>query len=113
MALFGKKKAVTAENDAALASRELSGVIVRPIVSEKAAHLGDLNVYAFEVARSATKYTVRDAVRKLFKVTPVRVNIVSRQPRQFFVRAKNRMGTHSGVKKAYVFLKKGDTINLV
>jgi large subunit ribosomal protein L23 len=70
-------------------------------------------VYAFEVAPRATKFDVRAAVQKLWNVTPVRINIVNRVPRSFVVKAKNRVGTHPGQRKAYVFLKKGDRIDLV
>jgi large subunit ribosomal protein L23 len=118
MAIFGskkEKKTETTEKVAVLsgASRDLSRIIIRPVITEKAAVLGDRNVYAFEVARSATKFDVRAAVQKLWNVTPTRINIVNRVPRSFVVRAKNRVGTHPGQRKAYVFLKKGDRIDLV
>ena len=117
MALFGKKTEKKVVTPAAVpvrnTGRDISTVIVRPLVTEKAALLGDANVYTFEVARTATKYDVRDAVQKLWNVTPARINIVNRIPRQFVIRSKNRKSTERGVKKAYVFLKKGDTIELV
>lgn len=117
MALFGKKleKKMPSVIVTALPPvvRDVSRVIVRPMITEKAALMGDGNVFVFEVARSATKYDVRDAVRKLWNVVPRRINIVNRVPRQFVIRSKNRKSTERGVKKAYVFLKKGDTIELV
>ena len=39
------------------------------------------NVYVFEVARSATKFDVHDAVKQFFNVTPVKINIVNKSPR--------------------------------
>lgn len=117
MALFGKKleKKIPSVVVPALppVARDISAVIVRPMITEKAAVMGDRNVYVFEVARSATKFDVRDAVRKLWNVTPAQINIVNRPPRQYVIRARNRKATERSVKKAYVYLKKGDTIELV
>lgn len=128
MALFGKKteekKTETPVKKAASSSkgvdrqmnlkeRNLASVIIRPRITEKAAAVGDQNVYTFEVRRDATKYDVRDAVQEFFKVTPRKVNIVTRKPRKFFSRMRNRRGVHPGMKKAYVYLKKDDRIDLV
>jgi large subunit ribosomal protein L23 len=92
---------------------DLAGVIVRPHVTEKAVGMGEKNVYTFIVRPDATKYLVRDAIKSLFSVTPVRINIVNKTPRQFMSRAKGRRLTEPGMKKAYVYLKDGDSINLV
>lgn len=122
MALFSpKKKTVKKEKavkDASAASvplspADLSKVLVAPRITEKAMKLGEKNVYTFEVARSATKHEVRDAVKKFFGVTPVSVNIVNKAPRQFKSSSTRRVKTEHGIKKAYVYLKKGDTISLV
>ncbi len=93
--------------------RDLSSVIMRPRITEKAVGQNEKNVYTFIVARSATKYTVADAVKALFKVTPVKVNIVNKTPRQFMSRSKGRIQSEKGMKKAYVYLKEGDRIDLV
>ncbi len=119
MALFGNKKekkvvSESAKKDLTLVvSRDISSIIMKPVISEKAAIMGDKNIYTFQVARSATKYDVRDAVKKLWNVTPVRINMVNRVPRQFVRKSRNRIATHPGMKKAYVYLKEGDRIELV
>ncbi len=123
MALFSRDKKENTEETSAKKSavattalptdKNLSSVILRPRVTEKAVGQNDKNVYTFIVARTATKYTVADAVKALFKVTPVRVNIVNKTPRQFMSRSKGRVQTEKGMKKAYVYLKKGDRIDLV
>ncbi len=92
---------------------DLAGVIVRPHVTEKAVGMGERNVYTFIIRPDATKFLVRDAIKSLFNVTPVKVNIVNKAPRQFMSRAKGRRLTEQGMKKAYVYLKDGDSINLV
>ncbi len=123
MALFSQKKKEKAEDASAgkalVVSQalptdlDLSSVIVAPRITEKAVGQNDKNVYTFIVRRDATKYTVADAVKAIFKVTPVKVNIVNKSPRQFMSRSKGRVQSEKGMKKAYVYLKKGDRIDLV
>lgn len=92
---------------------DFSAVILKPRITEKAVKMNDQNVYTFVVHSDATKYMVADAVKALFKVTPVKVNIVNKTARQFMSRSKGRKLTEKGMKKAYVYLKKGDRIDLV
>lgn len=121
MALFGKKKEVNKEPVVTVAKsapamatdRNLSGILVKPHFTEKTVSMGEHNVYTFEVKRDATKFQVRDAVKALFNVTPVKVNIVNKRPAHRPKGSTNRTIMVSGMKKAYVYLKKGDTINLV
>ena len=121
MALFGKKKeapvekAVTAKatKPGLTTGHNIHDILVKPHFTEKSMGLGDKNVYTFEVKRDATKFQVRDAVKALYNVTPVKVNIVNKLPA---VRRKGSTGRSvkvPGVKKAYVYLKKGDSITLV
>lgn len=85
--------------------------IIRPRITEKAGIMSDkLNVYTFEVAKNSTKDTVSKEIKSLYKVTPTKVRIVNLPERKVFVRGKK--GVQSAVKKALVYLKKGDKINL-
>jgi large subunit ribosomal protein L23 len=123
MALFGKKKdaettataAVPAVVKAPQSQTPIAAgtVLVRPRITEKAALLIDKNVYTFEVTRGATKYHVRDAIKSLYNVTPIAIHIVNKQPRHFMSRARGRDMMEHGLRKAYVYLKKGDRIDLV
>lgn len=125
MALFGKKTAPkvdaakekkvkkVAKKVVRATAGDTSWVIQKPRITEKAALLGDRNIYVFEVARRATKIDVKNAVVAQFKVTPVKVNIVNHTHRTTKSRARNRTVTVSGLRKAHVYLKKGDTINLI
>lgn len=118
MGLFTKKTAVkktVAKKEKAIVAPvgDITWVIKKPRITEKAATLGDKNVFVFEVARRATKTDVVNAVKVLFKVSPTKVNIVNRVPRMTKSRAQNRTTIVSGLKKAYVYLKKGETINLI
>jgi len=100
-------------NNSLPTDRDLAGVIIKPHVTEKAVGMGERNVYTFLVRTDATKYLVRDAIKSLFNVTPVKINIVNKKPRQFKSKTKGRRLTEKGMKKAYVYLKDGDSINLV
>jgi large subunit ribosomal protein L23 len=93
-------------------SADLSGIIVKPRITEKAAIKADeANSYCFDVAPHATKTLVAQAIKAVYKVAPVKVNIIntSRKPSHNKVR---RIWVGGG-KKAMVFLKKGDKIEFV
>lgn len=89
----------------------LSLVIKKPRITEKAAFVGDNNCYVFNVANRATKISVAEAVKEIYKVDPIKVNIVTIRPKTIFV--KGTKGTKSGGKKAYVYLKKGQTLEII
>ncbi len=91
---------------------DLSKTIITPRITEKAVKKSDDNVYTFVVRKEATKYEVRDAVKELFKVTPVKINIVNKAPRRYKSAKRGRMATEKGMKKAYIYLKEGDKIDL-
>ena len=95
----------------ATAKASLSSVILRPRVTEKAAYAAGQNQYAFEVAPRATKEQIKKAIVSIYKVTPIAVNITKIPAQKVFVRGKH--GTKSAIKKAIVFLKKGDKIELI
>ena len=85
-------------------------LILSPHVTEKASLQSNQNAFTFVVRGDATKLSLRDEIKKEYKVTPRAINITN-IPRQWtFVRGK--LGHTSGYKKAIVFLKKGDTIKL-
>ncbi len=105
-------KAVKADSVEVTTLADLSGIIVKPRITEKAAIKADeANSYCFDVAPHATKTLVAQAIKMVYKVSPVRVNIInqSRKPSHNKVR-KIWVG---GGKKAMVFLKKGDKIEFV
>ena len=118
MALFGSKKKTVKKVEKAVAIRETSSapmtkdVILRPRITEKSGLANEsMNIYTFEVAKDATKYTIAQAVKSMYKVTPVKIRTVSLPAKNVFVRGK--WGAQSSVKKALVYLKKGDKIDVV
>lgn len=84
--------------------------IIAPLATEKTARLADHGVYAFRVAKDANRVSVKQAVRELYHVTPVRVNIIN------VGGTSKRFGRHIGRtsdwKKALVTLPKGSHINV-
>lgn len=95
--------------------KDLTWVIKNPRITEKAALKAEKNVYVFEVSPDATKSQIAEAISETYKVKPIAVNI-SKTPAKKVVRRKSTgvsSGYKSGIKKAYVYLKKGDTIQLI
>lgn len=86
-------------------------VIIRPRITEKASFLSTSNIYAFEIGAKATKSEVAKAVFLMYKVTPAKVRIL-RNPAKVKL-ARGIRGEIQGVKKAYVYLKKGDKIEII
>jgi large subunit ribosomal protein L23 len=85
-------------------------IIVRPIVSEKSYDLIGYNRYTFEVAKSANKTQIAQAVTEIFGVTVTNVNTmnVTGKPR----RLRHAKGKTRDWKKAVVTLKAGDSIDV-
>lgn len=83
-------------------------IIKRPHITEKATALSEKGVYVFEVATKTNKREVVKAVHALYRVTPVKVRMITVPPKKVFIRG--RVGCTAKMKKAMVFLKKGDTI---
>lgn len=116
MALFSQKakqSEVSAASQAKATDRNLEAVIIRPVITEKSVGQSDKRVYAFFVEKNANKHSVAAAVKAVYKVTPVKVNIVNKAPKKVMSRARGRMVSQSGYKKAYVYLKDGDSINII
>jgi large subunit ribosomal protein L23 len=107
-----KKTKKSLKSNAANLTKAPSRILKTPRITEKAVYMTMQHAYVFDVAQDATKRDVMTAVKALYDVTPRKVNIVNKEPRAYVARFRNRVGTLSGVKKAYVFLKKGDKIDL-
>ena len=69
------------------------------------------NVYTFEVTKDATKKTIGEAMQFIYKVTPIKINVVNLPAKN--VTARGKKGVKQAVKKALVFLKKGDKIAFI
>ena len=83
-------------------------VILRPVVSEKSYGLLDTGVYTFEVAPSASKPEIRDAVEAIWGVEVLKVNTLNRNGKRKRTRGTNRIGTRPDTKRAIVTLAAGE-----
>lgn len=85
-------------------------VIIAPLITEKATAASEKNQVVFEVAKSATKPQIKEAVEKLFDVKVKRVNTLNtkRKTRVF----KGRRGVLGNFKKAIVTLEEGHSIDV-
>jgi len=86
-------------------------IIKKPRITEKASYRAEQNVYTFDVEQSANKTEIKKAIFKLYKVKPVKVNILAVPDRRVSIRGK--AGLKSGGKKALVYLKKEDKIEFI
>ena len=88
----------------------LAQVLVGPIVSEKATHVGEKhNQVLFKVLQDATKPEIKAAVELMFKVEVDAVRVVNHKGRA--KRFGRSMGRRNHVRKAYVSLKAGQELN--
>ncbi|NHO33248.1 50S ribosomal protein L23 [Acetobacter sp. LMG 1636] len=92
-------------------SREAMFDIVRaPLITEKATALSEKNQMVFKVAISATKPEIKVAVETLFGVKVLGVNTLVQKGKA--KRFKGRPGQRSDIKKAFVQLAEGQSIDL-
>ncbi len=108
-----KKVPAAASVSAALSSHaELAAkTLISPRITEKASVLAEGNTYTFNIALSATKHDVKRAVQALYGVTPQKIAIVRTDGQAVVSRSRRQRGRTNKMKKAYVFLKKGETID--
>jgi ribosomal protein L23 len=88
----------------------LDGILAKPWLSEKALIGTESGVYVFEVPARATKTSVSQAVQAIYKVTPRKVAMVNLPAKKVSLRTRRGEGTRARRHKAYVYLKKGETI---
>lgn len=91
----------------------MTTIIKNPRITEKASFAQEQNVYIFNISsgvKKANKTEIKKAIFKLYKVKPVKVNVLSVPKKNTMF--KGRVGTKGGGRKALVYLKKGDKIEL-
>ncbi len=116
MALFTSKKntsAVAPEKNEAGGSgvaRDLSHVLSHARITEKATTNQGAKVYTFTIAQSATKRDIIRAIHQIYQVTPQKVHVLSIPAKPIRHAKTGKTGVKGGGRKAYVYLKSGDTI---
>ncbi|MEO0946154.1 MAG: 50S ribosomal protein L23 [Pseudomonadota bacterium] len=92
------------------ATPEQYDVIRRPIITEKTTLASENGAVVFEVAIDAAKPQIKEAVEALFgvKVKAVNTTITKGKVKRF----RGQLGKRKDVKKAYVTLEEGNTIDV-
>ncbi|MEP3423329.1 50S ribosomal protein L23 [Ascidiaceihabitans sp.] len=85
-------------------------VIVSPAITEKSTLVSEQNQVVFNVARRASKPEIKAAVEALFGVKVTAVNTLLRKGKT--KRFRGIAGRQSDVKKAYVTLAEGQSIDV-
>jgi len=84
--------------------------IVAPVITEKATIASESNQFVFQVARSATKPQIKEAIETLFDVKVTAVNTLLRKGKTKTFRGVR--GSQQDVKKAIVTLADGYRIDV-
>lgn len=88
-------------------------IVKKPVITEKTLKLANSqNVYTFEVAKTANKNQIKEAVEKIFEVKVLAVNTVMRSKKIKKTGRRRLQVTMPKTKKAMVTVKKGQTIKL-
>ena len=70
-------------------------------------------MYVFQIPERSTKTEVAAAIEKFYGVIPAKVNIVNLPAKKKSLRTRRGVGVQARRHKAYVYVQKGDTLNLV
>ncbi len=89
-----------------------SHILKHARITEKASMAVADSVYVFDVAQSATKRDIARAVQQLYKVIPRKVAVIAVPAKKVRHMRSGREGIKQGGKKAYVYLKKGETLTI-
>ena len=92
----------------------MTGIIYRPIVTEKSSTQQEHQKYSFEVDPSANKVDIARAIEKKFNVTVVNVRTMNYhgKTKTQLTRRGRFSGKTSHFKKAVITLKEGEKIEL-
>lgn len=84
--------------------------IIKPHIAEKSTSLNEKGVYVFKIKKSANKPMVRQAIKEAYGVLPIKINIINIPSKKIFLRGRHAV--KPGYKKAIVYLKEGEKINI-
>ncbi len=99
-----------------MAGLRIEDIIRRPLITEKNTMLMEQGQYSFEVAPTANKIQIKEAVEKTFDVKVKAVNTLNAKPKprsRLTGRGRNRIAGHEpSWKKAIVTLQPGHDIDV-
>lgn len=86
--------------------------LLRPRITEKAYALNGANQFVFEVSPDAHKSVIARAVQEAYGVDVIDVRTVNLPGKSKVFGKKGQVGSRTGVKKAIVTIKEGQSIEL-
>ena len=106
-----KKDAKKEEKKASIkASISNSKILIGPHITEKSTFLNEKGAYVFKIKSKVNKIMIKQAIKEIYGVRPETINISHSPLKRRRVRGKE--GIKKGFKKAVVYLKKGDKIEV-
>jgi len=109
-ALYAEEKTATGVKKSTGASANAHRVIVKPLITEKAAKENSNSKYVFAVNVKTNKIEIAKAIAEIYGVKPVAVNIIKMEGKK--VSRGRTNGQRKDWKKAIVTLKKGESIKV-
>ena len=92
-----------------ISQEKMYEVVRNPLISEKSTFISQFNYYVFKVSKFSTKSEIKQAVEKIFKVKVKNVNTLNQKGKRKVFR--NKKGIRPSIKKAFVKLEDGNTID--
>jgi len=91
---------------------ELTEIILGPKITEKTMALVSNGKYTILVNKKANKNQIKEAFKKVYKVDPIKINVVKIKERQKITRTKigPMVKKRKSYKKVIIELKKGQKI---
>lgn len=89
----------------------LYDILISPIYSEKSTMHSQYSKYVFKVAKTADKDSVKRALKKIFNVDVLKVNIINTKPKTKVF--KGVSGARNAYKKAIVTAEKGKVFEFI
>ena len=85
-------------------------IIIEPVVTEKTNTMRESHKYAFKVNPKANKHQIKEALKKMFEVNPVKCQVINvkRKPK----RMRYQLGYTATWKKVIVTLPSSEKIDI-
>mgnify|MGYP001611249895 CR=1 FL=1 len=100
------------KENSAPSNKLYSPLISKPRITEKSGIASQkFNAYTFEIGCDTSKTDVAKAVKEIYKMLPIKVNIINLPRKKIY--SRGRSGWGKSVKKAVVYLKKDDKIDFI
>lgn len=108
--VVSEKKEAKVSKKSVVKSDFASKILIRPIISEKTTHAEADKKYSFLVAMDATKVDVKRAVKEVYGVLALKVNMIITEGK--IKRAGRYTGRRNDTKKAIVTVSKDKNLDI-